>query len=70
MSLLSRAIMFALKEVVGAAASEIGQHVGDAAGTLLGRKIDPEHGKHDDDDDEIDDEDCDCDECNPDEDEE
>jgi len=48
MGLISRAIIFAAKEVVAAASGEIGNHVGDAIGTLLGRKIDPEHAKKDD----------------------
>ncbi len=34
--------------VVGGFLSKVGEHLGDAVGNVLGRKIDPEHGKHDD----------------------
>ncbi len=31
--------------IVGGFLSKIGEHLGDAVGNVLGRKIDPEHGK-------------------------
>lgn len=37
------AIKFAAQELTSSTLSEVGQHVGDAVGTLLGRKIDPDH---------------------------
>lgn len=45
MSLLGRAALFALREVAKPTLERIGQHLGDAIGTVAGRKIDPEHGK-------------------------
>lgn len=43
--LLSRAALFCVKELVRPTLEECGKHLGDALGTVLGRKIDPEHGK-------------------------
>lgn len=45
MSFLSKAIVFCIRELVRPALEETGKHLGDALGTVLGRKIDPEHGK-------------------------
>lgn len=36
--------------VVGGFLTKVGEHLGDAVGNVLGRKIDPEHGKHGEDD--------------------
>lgn len=58
MSIWRRAAVFVAKELVASATyefgKEIGQHLGDALGTVLGRRIDPEHARHDDDDEEDD----------------
>lgn len=46
MSLFKKAaIKFLAETLVGNFLSEVGQHVGDAVGTVLGRKIDPDHAK-------------------------
>jgi hypothetical protein len=45
MSLARRVIKFAAREVATSGLSAIGQHLGDAIGTVLGRRIDPDHGK-------------------------
>ena len=39
------AIRFIAETLVGNALAQIGEHVGDAIGTRLGKRIDPEHGK-------------------------
>lgn len=44
-SLLGRAALFCLRELARPALEECGKHIGDAAGTVLGKKIDPEHGE-------------------------
>jgi len=36
--------------IVGGFLSKVGEHLGDAVGNVLGRKIDPEHGKNSTDD--------------------
>ena len=43
MSIRKALIKFVAETVVGNALSQIGDHVGDALGTVLGRKIDPTH---------------------------
>lgn len=39
------AIRFLAETLVGNALSQIGEHVGDAIGNRLGKRIDPDHGK-------------------------
>ena len=43
MSLLSRAFVFCIRELSRPALEECGKHIGDAIGTVIGKKIDPEH---------------------------
>lgn len=43
MSLLSKAIVFGLKEVAKPTLSKIGEHIGNAVGNVIGKKIDPDH---------------------------
>lgn len=44
-SLAGKVVVFVLKEVAKPTLQKCGEHLGDALGTVLGRKIDPEHGK-------------------------
>lgn len=50
MSLLSKAALFLLRETLRPALEKVGEHVGNAVGTVLGKKIDPEHGSKEEDD--------------------
>ncbi len=52
MSLLGSAVRFLVKEITSPFLQKTGEHLGDALGTVLGRKIDPEHGKVKEDDEE------------------
>lgn len=45
MKILGKVALFALTAVAAAALGKIGEHVGDAVGVKLGRKIDANHGK-------------------------
>lgn len=44
MTLWKRALHFAARELVQAGCAEVGRHVGDAIGNLIGKRIDPTHG--------------------------
>jgi hypothetical protein len=48
-SLLTRAAKFVARELASGVVSEfgkeLGRHIGDALGTVAGRKIDPEHAR-------------------------
>lgn len=52
MSLLSKVLIFAAKEVVKPMLSNVGRHLGNACGNVLGRKIDEKHGTTQDEEDE------------------
>lgn len=54
MSILGRALIFVVKEVTQPALENLGKHLGDAVGTVLGRKIQPDHEDGDSDEDEQD----------------
>jgi hypothetical protein len=58
MSILGKAILYVLKEVTQPALENFGKHVGDAIGTVVGRRIQPDH-EDGGDDDENEDEDID-----------
>lgn len=61
MSLVGRALLFVAREAAKPTLEEFGRKVGTAIGRRLGRCIDPEGAKKDD---ERDDEaSCDCDDC-------
>ncbi len=45
MSLLGAVVRFVAKETAKPFLETVGEHIGDALGTVLGRKIDPDHGK-------------------------
>ncbi len=45
MSFRKAAIRFLAETFVGNALSKIGEHIGDAIGTVVGKRIDPDHGK-------------------------
>lgn len=43
MGLWRRLATFAMRETAGPLFGKVGEHLGDAIGTVLGRRIDPEH---------------------------
>ena len=45
MSIARKLVKFVAENLAAGALTQIGEHVGDAIGTVLGRKIDPEHAK-------------------------
>jgi len=57
MSVLGKAILYVLKEVTQPALENFGKHVGDAIGTVVGRRIQPDHEDGGGDDEELEDDD-------------
>jgi hypothetical protein len=50
MSLLGKVLLFAVKEVAKPVLANVGRHLGNACGNVLGRKIDEKHGTYGDED--------------------
>jgi len=50
MSLVGKVLLFAVKEVARPVLTNVGRHLGNACGNVLGRKIDEKHGTYGDDD--------------------
>lgn len=44
MSFLGKVIVFAARELAQPTLTKIGEHIGDAVGNVIGKKIDPTHG--------------------------
>jgi hypothetical protein len=44
-SLIGRAVVFALREIARPTFERVGEHVGNAVGNVIGRRIDPKHGQ-------------------------
>lgn len=45
MSIARRVAKFIAENLAAGALTQIGEHVGDAIGTVLGRKVDPDHAR-------------------------
>ena len=48
MSLLGKVLLFAVKEMAKPVLTNVGRHIGNACGNVLGRKIDEKHGTYQD----------------------
>jgi hypothetical protein len=49
-SVLTRVLLFAVKEASRPLLANVGRHIGNACGNVLGRKIDEKHGTYPDED--------------------
>lgn len=47
MGIVATVLKFAVRELARPCLEKIGEHVGDSIGTVIGKRIDPNHGKKD-----------------------